>query len=368
MALRLFLYPLLPPGLALLVLLAALLMAGCAGTRPTDPLVPAPGAQAAPVSLGASEPANTQTSPAQIRPTGEAVGSPSRADARDKPHAASPAASRMQASADSPVVSLTGEESWEFLTGGRTFERLTADQRWPVFSASYRFQSNAEYLYEYEAVSIGDTVALARGPVELDHRVFEMELGVQGAVFAAFNPHSPSQDLINADYVASGYVAARRGRVSGMLRLWHLSGHVGDEFLLSDLYPNNERRNFRFEAAQLLGSYDFPRGVRIYGGPTYMIEVEPADFPSWQIQYGLEFKPDYRLADMARPIVAADVRMLGGLGYDPDLSLRGGLSFDRGRRGPAFQVLGEFYIGRDPNGQFYDDRVLFTGIGLHLQL
>jgi len=283
------------------------------------------------------------------------------------PHTA-PAAEASAAGLSRPEAVTPTAGEWTYLTGGRTFERLMADQRWPVFSASYRVQESGRHLDHYEHISAGDTIALARGPVRLgDREPIELELGVQAGVFSVFDA-GHEQSLIITDYVASAYAAARRGPASGMLRFWHVSGHVGDEFLLDDEYDIDERTPYKFEAVQVLGSYDLPAGFRIYGGPSALFGVNPSDFGSLILHAGAEWHGEARLWDVARPVAGADGQFVEGLDFEPDLSVRAGLSFDRRRRGPAFQVLGEIYTGRDPNGELFSDRVTFFGLGLFLNL
>lgn len=261
------------------------------------------------------------------------------------------------------------DSEWAYLTGGRTFERLLADQRWPVFSASYRFQDNGRFLDAYEHVSAGDTIAMIRAPAELGGRPLELEFAVQGAVFSVFDPNL-EQSLIIIDYVAGTYLAARSGRASAMLRFWHVSGHVGDEFLLEETYDIDTRTPYKFEAIQLLGSYDLPAGFRAYAGPSLLFGVNPSpeEFGTVILHAGLEWRADQKLFGTVRPVAGVDVQMIDGQDFNPDVSIRAGLSFDRARRGPAFQILGEFYTGRDPNGELFSDRVSFAGIGVFINL
>ena len=252
-------------------------------------------------------------------------------------------------------------DSWQYFTGARTFGPLIADPRWPGFLTTYRFQSGGQYLNDYEAVNLGDTIAIARGPSKFFGTVFETEFGVMGGTFSVFDP-GHMQDLFALDYVGSAYGAVRRGRFSALARYWHLSSHVGDEFLLSDNYGGATRGDLLLENLQALFSYDLDGGFRVYGGGTYRLDVAPDEYGSFQLQAGVEWESLHKYG-AARPFAAADGQGLSGYDYDPSVSVRGGLSFDEGLRGPSFRVTGEFFTGRDPNGQFFTDHVLYTGLG-----
>ena len=268
---------------------------------------------------------------------------------------------------EDPAVSGQAHNEWAFLTGARTFPRPIADQRWPVFSGGYRWQDNGRFLDAYEYISAGDTIALARGPVALGEREHELELAVQGGIFSIFDP-AIEHNLIVIDYVAGAHAALRRGPGVGMLRFWHISGHIGDEFLQEPSYGVDERTPYKFEAIQFLGSYDVPGGFRAYAGPSFLFGVNPEEFGDLILHLGLEWRGDMKLFDVARPIAGLDVQMVDGLDYQPDISLRAGFSLDRGLPGPAVQLMGELYHGRDPNGELFSDRVSFAGVGIFINL
>ena len=252
------------------------------------------------------------------------------------------------------------------LTGARTFVRPIADPRWPSFSAGLRWQNNARVLDVYEQVSLGDTIAFSRGPVDLFGREFELEFAIQGAVFATFDPNF-EQSLINVDFVPGIYAALRRGRASGLLRLWHFSAHIGDEFLLEDRYNVDDRLPFSHEVVQILGSYDLPAGFRVYGGPSGIFNQSQENYGDLQIQAGLEWRSAERYFDLIRPVAAADLKSYDDVDFTPDLSVRAGVAFDTDPRGQGWHLMGEFYSGRDPNGEFYVDRVSYAGFGAWFQ-
>ncbi len=70
-------------------------------------------------------------------------------------------------------------------------------------------------------------------------------MSLLGGVFSQYNLDTPSDDLINADYLVGPMLTLRRGRVSARLRLYHQSSHLGDEFILNK--PGVDRINLSFE-------------------------------------------------------------------------------------------------------------------------
>lgn len=264
-----------------------------------------------------------------------------------------------------PVYSPSDEPLTFYLDTGRLFEPLLADPRWPHFYASYNYyDKSAIELQHVGSVGFGETIAFVRKSYASRWRI---EGGVQAAVFAIFDLDSESKDLINADYFVGPYVALRHGDFSTILRLYHQSSHLGDEYILRDSFDGNQRVNLSYEAVDLLLSYELPYGFRLYGGGAYLFDQEPADFKEWAAQYGFEFRsPKTWFGGAVRPVVAADFQHREENDWDLDLSLRAGFQFeDPGRFSQRLLLMFEYYDGRSPNGQFYTDRIRYYGLGLH---
>lgn len=69
----------------------------------------------------------------------------------------------------------------------------------------------------------------------------DMEFGVEGAVWAVFAPLDESSPLIDADYYVGFPLVYAFDNWQFRLRGYHVSTHLGDEFLLN--HPGFDRRN-----------------------------------------------------------------------------------------------------------------------------
>src|SRR5262249_36544577 len=141
-----------------------------------------------------------------------------------------------------------------------TFKPLIADPRWPQFSIAYQYYIDYDLFQDIGAVSAGETFALVRYDLDDGGSV---EGAVHGGIFAIFNPGSPSEDLVNADYFGGPPITYAKGNFSTMFRIFHQSSHLGDEFLLDTPI---QRVNLSYEEANLLASYDLTQDLRLYGG------------------------------------------------------------------------------------------------------
>jgi hypothetical protein len=246
------------------------------------------------------------------------------------------------------------------LPGGALFKPLIADPRWPHFAASYERYLRDPSLKDVGAASFGETFALLR------ERYWSTwwEMGIQAGVFAIFDLDAPSKDLINADYFVALPFSFRRGDLSGLLRVFHQSSHLGDEFLLR---TRAARINLSYEGLDVKVSYEFWSDMlRAYGGAGYLFARDPATIDPWSLQYGLEFVSSWppRRAGW-RPVAAVDFQHREENDWSTDFSARAGVQIDGVLASRNMQLLVEYFLGRSPNGQFFRTKIEYIGLGAH---
>jgi Protein of unknown function (DUF1207) len=249
-----------------------------------------------------------------------------------------------------------------WLPEGHLFSPLLADPRWPHFSASYQYYPNDKTVRSVGAVSFGETIPIYRMAAPGPGRV---EFGLQAGVFAIFDLEAASRDLVNADYFVAALAAYRTGNISVLGRLFHQSSHLGDEFLLRTQVA---RVNLSYEGLDLLVSYDFPLGFRVYGGGRGLVASDPSDLKPWATQAGVEFRSPLTFwGKRIRPVAAVDVQNHQENGWRTDVSARAGIQFESLQvLGRNLQVLVQYFNGYSPDGQFYNQKIEYIGLGVHL--
>ena len=67
-----------------------------------------------------------------------------------------------------------------------------------------------------------------------------------------------------------------------------------------------------------------------------------------------------------RPVAAIDIQNRQESDWDTDFSTRGGVQFENPNfQGRKMQFLLEYYRGKSPHGQFYENNIEHFGAGLH---
>lgn len=244
--------------------------------------------------------------------------------------------------------------------GSLLFEPLHADPRWPHFSAAWHVYSEGNGLENVAATSFGESFSFVRRDTEGFGR---WELGLQAGVFSIFDLDADSFDLVNADYMVGPVFTWNTGPLTAMARLYHQSSHLGDEYLLR---TQPERINLSYEVLDVLASVDATDDLRVYAGGGYVLHSH-TPLERWLLQAGAEWYGPMLGGDSFRPVVACDVQSREENDWHGDVSLRAGVELG----GPAdpggrLQVMLEYYRGRSPNGQFFEQQIEYVGLGLHL--
>ena len=251
-------------------------------------------------------------------------------------------------------------DALELLPRVELFEPLIADPREPHFSASYNWYLDDPELTHVARATFGETFPLLGGALGKGR----WELGWLGGVFSIFDLDAPSYDLQNTDFWVGPTLSARRGGLSGTLRLYHQSSHLGDEFLLR--HSGVHRVNLSYEGVDLLLSGNPWPWLRLYGGGGVLLHTEP-HLQRLSAQGGVELKsPIAFIGNAVRPIAAFDYASREENHWREELSGAAGIQLEN----PALskmrvQILATYYKGNSRNGQFFLDRIEALGVGVH---
>jgi hypothetical protein len=261
------------------------------------------------------------------------------------------------------IITTIPEARARWLPRTLLFSPLHADPRWPQFGAAFRHFHHGLNLSGVFAANFGETFSIYRNTSWFGG---EWEFGIQAGVFSIFDISSASIDLVNADYRVGFLSSYRNGRLATFVRIQHQSSHLGDEFLLSN--PQATRLNLSYEEVDAKVSYEVFSWLRLYGGAGFIVHRQPEDLGRGTTQWGIELTSAKTFwGGRIRPVAYADFQSNERTNWKIGTSLRAGVQFENARIGDRqIQLLGEYYDGPSPDGQFYGQRVGWYGIGVHL--
>lgn len=279
----------------------------------------------------------------------------------------------------------------ELFPAGHLTRPLIANPREPGFRLSLVHATSPGDLNALMGIAEqGGTFGIARW--SLGRGETAVQLDVTGSVSAQFDLGTVHWDLLNSDYTFGFPVTIRRGATAARIRIYHLSSHLGDEFVRRDStwvwgdplpIPAGFRtyhQSYRFESVQLVLERQW-RDWRVYGGGDYFWFVAPAQLDKRMALGGVELDRPLggrsargeALTGRMSLLAAVDLTMLEYRDWEREWSFRAGLDFgrrsDRARTGRRAAVLFEYHTGPAPFGQFATrTTVRYVGGGLFLTL
>lgn len=162
---------------------------------------------------------------------------------------------------------------------------MIANPRQVIYSLGYR-GGDRVIGQNVAAFSMGDNFPIFRWL-----QVFgrgDLQIGIETGIWCVFNldPHPNYQggtEIVNTDYYVGIPLVYAVNQWAFRFRLYHISSHLGDEFLVN--HPeyvnvqhndtNHIRKNPSMEVVDLFASYQLYQNLRLYGGIGYIFHSDP---------------------------------------------------------------------------------------------
>jgi hypothetical protein len=250
---------------------------------------------------------------------------------------------------------------WKWLPEGRLFPVLIADPLECLVTGSSSFLFKDAETSVYSTVNLGFSVPVIRKTSRL-----RQELTFGAANFSQFDlirrdNGSHLAGLMNSDFKVSLDYSVSVRNYTARFRIFHLSSHLGDDFVQrhSEMLVNDKSANF--EQADLTWLINRNNGYFYAGaGVIYTKYVFRKRFSA---QMG-------GLLESSRPralnfFMAVDCKLLAENNYNPDVRTMAGLVVSR-RRQTLFRIWAEFYNGQLPYSTIDYGRVAWGGAGMQI--
>jgi hypothetical protein len=261
------------------------------------------------------------------------------------------------------------------------FQPLIASPRQVVYSIGYRGGDNIVGKTSI-AISLGDDFPIFRW-IDVLPWHGDFQIGIEAGVWSVFNVdvrgYNPNRgtELVNTDYYVGIPLTYAINKWSFRFRIYHVSSHLGDEFLVNHpLYVTNAsipgaepvRKNPSFEAIDFFTSYQIADFLRLYLGPGVILHSDDS-FPmkTLYVEYGLETRflglKMYYHRLYGTFFAGANFRNWQFWGWDIDGTYVLGYEWSKLQGiGRKIRFFGEFHHGFCPDGQFMKMRTTYGGV------
>lgn len=194
----------------------------------------------------------------------------------------------------------------------------------------------------------------------------DMQIGIEAGIWSVFNmdpnPNlaNGTAELVNTDFYVGIPITYAVGPWSFRLRGYHISGHLGDEYMID--HPNVKRLNPSIEAIDFFTSYQATEAIRLYVGPGVYVHSDPTfKWKPLYLEYGTEVRflgsKFYNQRLYGTCFIAMLWRNLEELDYDFDGTYRAGYEFSKLQGiGRKFRGYIGYHHGYSLEGQFAKKR------------
>jgi hypothetical protein len=244
---------------------------------------------------------------------------------------------------------------WELLPDGLLFPSYLAGANESRFAITWLHERDDSWLWD---VALGGRVGLLRYGGRNGGAVEGVQMDIEGAAMPRLDPEQ-NLDLVSADFRFGVPLSASIGRWRWKTGYYHLSSHLGDEFLLRT--GQTTRLNYSRDSWVLAAAYQATDNLRLYAEADYAFEQDVA-LP-WAFQFGFDYLPACATGIWGAPFFAVNGHLREEIDYSGNVVAQAGWVW-RGNTGHIFRTGFHYYNGLSPQFSFYNRFEEQVGVGI----
>ena len=269
-------------------------------------------------------------------------------------------------------VSVQAQKNSEFLPKGHLFAPLLLD---PIEAQCYAMMGRAlNESFISAGVYAPFSIGLQKGIVRwTGKKGYQKELSLDVANFSQFEifynhkEKRTNRHILNSDYkVSINYQGKINEEQSFRLRFYHISSHLGDDYLIKNGYNSFYRNPMNYEQMDFTYSWQKPLWRYYVGAGTGIRPSFKQDEERKRLafQAGVLFKKAMPHKQNTKWLAGVDIRSLQQTDFEPGMKFGAGIQVGEESRNP-FNFLVEFYTGHLPYSKFEDQTVQWIGAGFY---
>ncbi len=249
--------------------------------------------------------------------------------------------------------------TWQLLPNGLIYKSYLAGEREPRFASAWLYEKDRGTVWD---IALGGRVGIFRYGTPGTFRPQGWQLDFEGAVFPRIDPDE-HHDLEASDYRVGVPLTWSRGSIAIKAGYFHISSHVGDEFLLRN--PGFNRINYVRDSL-VFGIAHFPSDdTRVYFEIGYAPGVSGGAKPL-EFQFGAEYSPVGTVCCNGAPFAAINGHIREEVDFGGSVNIQAGWQW-RGPTSNRVMRLGlQYFNGKSYVYEFFDTHEALTGLGLWL--
>jgi len=256
-------------------------------------------------------------------------------------------------SGQQPLAS--GYWTWQVLPDGLIYRSYLAAGRESRFASHWIHERDLGWLWD---ISLGGRVGLLRYGTQNNNWPEGWQLDVEGAAFPRLAMER-DRDLVSADFRVGFPLTVRRDRWEGKFSYYHLSSHLGDEFLETF---SATRINYVRDALVVGIAFRPNSDVRLYSEAGWAFYTGGGSRP-WEFQFGVDYSPAAQLGAFPAPFFAVNGRLRQEVDFGGNFTVQTGCQW-RGQSGNLVRFGMHYLNGKTDQYQFLPHHEEQIGLGV----
>ncbi|MBM4077914.1 MAG: DUF1207 domain-containing protein, partial [Planctomycetes bacterium] len=251
---------------------------------------------------------------------------------------------------------ISSDYEWQLLPIGTMYRAYIAGEKESRIHATWLRDKN-RLVWE---TALGGRFAFVRHGTNDPINPEGWQLDFEGAALPRVIPDDPSSPLEAVDFRIGLLSTWKRDKNAFKAGYYHLSSHVGDEFLISN--PGFVRKNYVRDSLIAGWTRDLFFDTQIYGEIAYALNHEDGALP-WEFQYGVQYSPMV-FGKRGAPFVAVNGHTREDFDYSTSINIVGGWQWRSTQSNRTFRVGGQYYDGPALQWSFVNKHETLKGFGI----
>ena len=245
---------------------------------------------------------------------------------------------------------------WQMLPGSLLYQSYLAGAKESRFASFWAHDKNEGWIWD---IALGGRVGLVRYGTPGTECPEGWQLDMEGAAFPRLDLES-QEDLIASDFRFGVPLTYAQGPWETKLAVYHLSSHVGDEYMIS--HPTFTRVNYSRNALVWGQALRVDPNTRLYAEAEWAFDTDVGE--PWAFQFGLDYSPVRSGRKISAPFAAFNGHLREEVDFGGNFVAQAGWQWKARNHSRLLRAGLEYYVGKSDQFEFFDQDENKVGVGL----
>jgi hypothetical protein len=246
--------------------------------------------------------------------------------------------------------------SWQLMPDSLLYQAYLAGGRESRMASLWIHEKDRGWMWD---AALGGHVGILRYGTVNSPWPEGWQMDVEGAAFPRLNLEE-DRDVDSVDFRFGIPLTTRRGPWQTKLAYYHISSHLGDEFMVRN--HSLDRINYVRDCIVFGVGFFLNPDLRLYSEAGYGFNTDGGSQP-WEFQFGIDYSPLEPTFRTASPFFAINGRIREEVDYGGNFTVQTGLQW-RGQSGHLIRFGLQYFNGLSDLYQFFRDHEEQIGMGL----